>query len=86
MPEIAGKSTRIGPSARLRSSDRAFAEWSGPGDRIGFEVREDGTIVVHAERAERVGLMSLRGVLKPNVLGVTVEQMNQTIRKVTWGT
>jgi AbrB family looped-hinge helix DNA binding protein len=56
-----------------------------PGDRIGFEVREDGTIVVHAERAERVGLMSLRGVLKPNVRGVTVEQMNQTIRKVAGG-
>jgi bifunctional DNA-binding transcriptional regulator/antitoxin component of YhaV-PrlF toxin-antitoxin module len=56
-----------------------------PGDRIGFEVREDGTIVVHAERAERVDLLSLRGVLKPQVRGVTVEQMNETIRKVAGG-
>lgn len=57
-----------------------------PGDRIGFEIREDGTIVVRAERAEKVDLLSLRGVLKPKVRGVTVEEMNETIRKAAGGT
>jgi AbrB family looped-hinge helix DNA binding protein len=56
-----------------------------PGDRIGFEIREDGTIVVRAERAEKVDLLSLRGVLKPRVRGVTVEDMNETIRKAAGG-
>jgi antitoxin PrlF len=56
-----------------------------PGDRIGFEIREDGTIVVRAERAEKVDLLSLRGVLKPKVRGVTVEEMNETIRKAAGG-
>ncbi len=53
-----------------------------PGDRIGFEIREDGTVLVRAERLEKVDLLSLRGVLKPSVRGVTVEEMNETIRKV----
>ena len=56
-----------------------------PGDRIGFEIREDGTILVRAERAEKVDLLSLRGILKPRVRGVTVEEMNETIRKVGGG-
>ena len=56
-----------------------------PGDRIGFEIREDGTVLVRAERAEKVELLSLRGVLKPKVRGVTVEDMNETIRKVGGG-
>jgi AbrB family looped-hinge helix DNA binding protein len=51
-----------------------------PGDRIGFEIREDGTVLVRAERAEKVDLLSLRGILKPKVRGVTVEDMNETIR------
>ena len=51
-----------------------------PGDQIGFEIREDGTIVVRAEQAKKVALLSLRGVLKPKVHGVTVEEMNETIR------
>jgi bifunctional DNA-binding transcriptional regulator/antitoxin component of YhaV-PrlF toxin-antitoxin module len=53
-----------------------------PGDRIGFEVHEDGTVVV---RADRLDLMSLRGILKPKVQGVTVEHMNETIQKVAGG-
>jgi len=53
-----------------------------PGDQIGFEIREDGTVLVRAERAEKVDLLSLRGVLKPRIRGVTVEEMNETIRKV----
>jgi AbrB family looped-hinge helix DNA binding protein len=56
-----------------------------PGDRIGFEIREDGTIVVRAERVEKVDLLSLRGILKPKVRGVTVEEMNETIRKAAGG-
>lgn len=56
-----------------------------PGDRIGFEIREDGTVLVRAERAKKVDLLSLRGVLKPSVRGVTVEEMNETIRKVGGG-
>ena len=56
-----------------------------PGNRIGFEVQKDGTIVLRAERRERVELLSLRGILKPKVRGVTVEQMNETIRKVGGG-
>jgi hypothetical protein len=35
--------------------------------------------------ALKVGLPSLRGVLKPKVRGVTVEEMNETIRKVGGG-
>jgi antitoxin PrlF len=56
-----------------------------PGDRIGFEIREDGTVVVRAARAEKAALLSLRGVLKPKVRGVTVEEMNETIRKAAGG-
>lgn len=56
-----------------------------PGDRIGFEIREDGTVLVRAERAEKTDLLSLRGILKPSVRGVTVEEMNETIRKVGGG-
>lgn len=56
-----------------------------PGDLIGFEIRDDGTVLVRAERAGKVDLMSLRGVLKPIVRGVTVEDMNETIRKVAGG-
>lgn len=56
-----------------------------PGDRIRFEIREDGAIMIRAERAEKVDLLSLRGVLKPTVRGVTVEDMNETIRKAAGG-
>lgn len=56
-----------------------------PGDRLGFEILADGTIVVRAEvkdHRQKVDLLSLRGVLKPTVHGVTVEDMNETIRRV----
>lgn len=56
-----------------------------PGDQIEFEIREDGTVVVRAERAKKVDLLSLRGVLKPKIRGVTVEEMNETIRKTAAG-
>ena len=53
-----------------------------PGDQIGFEIRNDGTVLVRAERAMKSSLLSLRGILKPQVQGVSVEQMNETIRNV----
>ncbi len=54
----------------------------GPSDRIWFEIKDDGTVLVRAGRTGKVDLLSLRGVLKPSVRGVTVEEMNETIRKV----
>ncbi|MGI8619006.1 MAG: AbrB/MazE/SpoVT family DNA-binding domain-containing protein [Gemmatimonadaceae bacterium] len=48
-----------------------------PGDRVNFRVREDGTITVEAET---VDLRSLRGVLRPRVRGVSIEDMNDAIR------
>lgn len=50
----------------------------GPGDRVTFLERPDGSIVV---QGQTVDLLSLRGLLKPRRRGVTVEQMNQAIRK-----
>ncbi|MEZ4294032.1 MAG: hypothetical protein R3B70_03575 [Polyangiaceae bacterium] len=56
-----------------------------PGDRIGFEIRADGTVLVRAEHRKKEDLRSLRGVLKPAIRGVTVEDMNETIRKMGGG-
>jgi antitoxin PrlF len=49
-----------------------------PGDRLAFHAREDGTVTVEAET---VDLMTLRGVLKPRRKGVTVEAMNEAVRR-----
>lgn len=48
-----------------------------PGDRVNFRVREDGTITVEAET---VDVRSLRGVLRPKVRGVSIDDMNAAIR------
>ena len=48
------------------------------GDRLAFRARADGTVVVEAET---VDMMTLRGALKPRVRGVTVEAMNEAIRR-----
>ncbi len=48
-----------------------------PGDRVAFRGRPDGTIEF---AAERVDLMSLKGILKPR-RGVTVEAMRETVRR-----
>jgi antitoxin PrlF len=48
------------------------------GDRVAFREDSDGRIVVEAET---VDLLSLFGVLKPRKRGVTVEDMNEAIRK-----
>jgi AbrB family looped-hinge helix DNA binding protein len=49
-----------------------------PGDRLAFHRRGDGTVVVEAET---VDLMTLHGALKPRRKGVTVEAMNEAIRR-----
>jgi AbrB family looped-hinge helix DNA binding protein len=49
-----------------------------PGDRLAFRIHEDGTVSVEAETVE---LESLRGAVRPRVRGVTVEAMNETIRR-----
>ena len=49
-----------------------------PGDRINFVIREDGTVTVEAES---VVLESLRGAIRPGGPRVTVEQMNDAIRR-----
>jgi antitoxin PrlF len=48
------------------------------GDRLAFRLREDGTVQVEAET---VDLMSLRGAVRSRVKGVSVEAMNETIRR-----
>lgn len=49
-----------------------------PGDRIRFIIHDDRSVTVEAET---VDLASLRGVLKRTGRGVTVEQMNEAVRR-----
>jgi AbrB family looped-hinge helix DNA binding protein len=44
-----------------------------PGDPVEFRICEDGSVVVQAATVE---LMALRGVLKPKIKGVSVEDMS----------
>jgi AbrB family looped-hinge helix DNA binding protein len=48
------------------------------GDRLAFRLHEDGTVQVEAET---IDLMSLRGSVRSRVKGVTVEAMNEVIRR-----
>lgn len=48
------------------------------GDRVAFTVRSDGVVEM---RAETVDLLSLCGTIKPKVRGISVEEMNEAIRK-----
>jgi AbrB family looped-hinge helix DNA binding protein len=48
------------------------------GDRLGFRIKPDGTIVV---LAETVDLSELRGSVKPRVRGVSVEDMQAAVHK-----
>jgi antitoxin PrlF len=48
------------------------------GHRVAFLVREDG---VAEMRPENVDLMSLFGAIKPRVQGISVEDMNEAIRR-----
>lgn len=49
-----------------------------PGDHIAFTIRHDGTVTV---AANTVDVRSLRGRLKSDVRGVTVEAMQDAIRQ-----
>lgn len=49
-----------------------------PGDRVAFREDGQGRFVVEAET---VDLQSLYGALKPRKRGVTIEAMNEVIRK-----
>ncbi|MBI4704912.1 MAG: type II toxin-antitoxin system PrlF family antitoxin [Deltaproteobacteria bacterium] len=46
------------------------------GDRLLFRVRDDGVVVIEVEGAD---ILALRGVIKPKVRGVSVEDMNRAI-------
>ena len=48
-----------------------------PGHRITFQVREDGVVEMHPEN---VDLMSLCGIFKPRVRGVTLKDLDKAIR------
>lgn len=49
-----------------------------PGDRIAFTIRRDGSVTV---AADTIDVRSLRGKLKSDVRGVTVEDMHDAIRQ-----
>lgn len=53
-----------------------------PGDRVTFREQADGRIVVEAAT---IDLLSLCGVIKPKVQGVTVEDMNEAIGQAIVG-
>jgi AbrB family looped-hinge helix DNA binding protein len=48
------------------------------GDRVAFHIHEDGTVTIEAET---VDLRSLRGAIVPAVRGVTLEEMDEAIRR-----
>jgi AbrB family looped-hinge helix DNA binding protein len=52
------------------------------GHRVSFQVRKDGVVEMSSENLD---VMSLCGVLKPSVRGVTVEDMEKAIRKGATG-
>ena len=52
------------------------------GDRVAFREDAEGRIVVEAET---VDLLSLYGTLKPRKRGLTIEAMNEVIRKARTG-
>lgn len=49
-----------------------------PGDRIAFTIRRDGTVTV---AADTIDVRSLRGRVKSDIRGVTVEAMRDAIRQ-----
>jgi antitoxin PrlF len=73
------------PSARLTSKGQITipkqvrtALGLQTGDRLSFRLRNDKTALVEAEK---VSLQSLRGAVRTKIKGVTVEAMNEVIRK-----
>jgi AbrB family looped-hinge helix DNA binding protein len=53
-----------------------------PGDTLAFLIHDDGTVTVEAET---VDLLQLRGAVRPGRRGVTVEDMNEAIRRSASG-
>ena len=49
-----------------------------PGDRLSFVIHDDGTVTVEAET---VDLASLKGVLKAGGRHVSIEQMDDAIKR-----
>lgn len=49
-----------------------------PGDRVAFRENADGSIVVEAET---IDLMQLRGRIRPGRKGVTVDEMQEAVRR-----
>ena len=52
------------------------------GDRVALRMRSDGIVEMQPEQDD---LMALCGSIKPKVQGVTVEDMNRTIREAASG-
>jgi AbrB family looped-hinge helix DNA binding protein len=48
------------------------------GHRVSFQIRDDGVVEM---LPETVDLMSLQGIFKPGIQGVTLEDMEEAIRK-----
>ncbi len=48
------------------------------GHRVSFVVRENGVVEMHPENED---LMSLCGIFKPAVKGVTIEDMKEAVRQ-----
>lgn len=49
-----------------------------PGSRLAFRLRDDGVVEVQPETLD---VLSLCGIIKPKIRGITIEQMNTAIRK-----
>jgi antitoxin PrlF len=50
----------------------------GPGDRLAFRIHEDGVVTVESEKLD---LQTMRGAIRTKVKGVSIEAMNEAIRK-----
>jgi AbrB family looped-hinge helix DNA binding protein len=48
------------------------------GHQVSFLLREDGVVEMHPETLD---VMSLYGILRPSIRGVTLEDMDEAIRK-----
>jgi len=48
------------------------------GSRVAFREQPDGTVVVEAETLD---LMSLRGSVRPRVRGLSIEEMDEAVRR-----